>query len=208
MKFCGNCGKQIEDNANVCPYCGTPQGGGRPQMGGQPGGFPGAGQFGGQFGGFQAAGAKSEGLTLPKILMLAGGGLTFLACFFSAITVSAGGWGLDYSVGLSMFSVGFMGVLVFLLALAVIALVIVDAFVKPMGMIPLIVGAVDVLWFIIMFIYLLVQKGNANSLMGGGVEAYGVSAGASLGFGFWLYLIASLVIAAGTVLAFLNSQKR
>ena len=24
MKFCSKCGKEIEDNATVCPYCGVP----------------------------------------------------------------------------------------------------------------------------------------------------------------------------------------
>ena len=24
--YCKNCGKEIDDNANVCTYCGTPQG--------------------------------------------------------------------------------------------------------------------------------------------------------------------------------------
>ena len=208
MKFCGNCGQQIDDDANACPYCGAMQGGARPQMGGQPGGFPGAGQFGS----FQAGGAKSEGLTLPKILMLAGGVLAFLSCFFSVIKISVSGFGMDMSEGVSMLGVGFVGVMAFLLAIAVIALVIVDTFVKPLGMIPLIVAAVDVVWFVITFIVVLVQKGQANSLMGLedldlGVLGGSVGGGASLGFGFWLYLIASLVIAAGTVLCFLGKKK-
>ncbi|MBQ6734919.1 MAG: zinc ribbon domain-containing protein [Lachnospiraceae bacterium] len=206
MKFCGNCGKQIDDNANACPFCGTMQGGARPQTGRQGGGFPGAGQFAG----FQAGGAKSEGLTLPKILMLAGGVLAFLSCFFSVIKVSMSAFGESYSEGISMLGIGFMGVLALLLAIAVIALVVVDTFVKPLGMIPLIVAAVDVVWFVIMFIYLLVQKGRANSMLGLddlGSLGGSIGAGAGMGFGFWLYLIASLVIAAGTVLCFLGKKK-
>ena len=35
MKFCGNCGKQIDDNAIFCPYCGTRTNGDR-TVGGNP----------------------------------------------------------------------------------------------------------------------------------------------------------------------------
>ena len=31
-KYCGNCGTQMDDSANVCPSCGTPVGGAAPQQ--------------------------------------------------------------------------------------------------------------------------------------------------------------------------------
>ena len=34
--FCGNCGNQIPDDANVCPNCGTPVAGAAPQANSQP----------------------------------------------------------------------------------------------------------------------------------------------------------------------------
>ena len=32
MKYCPNCGSQVPENANNCPQCGTPLGGGQPNV--------------------------------------------------------------------------------------------------------------------------------------------------------------------------------
>lgn len=183
MKFCGNCGKQIDDNANACPFCGTMQGGARPQTGGQ-------------FGGFQAPKAKAGGLDLPKILMLAGFAVTFLFSFFAFVKVEI--WGFSESV--NIFGCGFLGILGFLIILGGLAVVIVDAFVKPLGMIPVILGCVQVVWMIILAIYVAVSLGGEVGELAGDAVSKGI--------GFWFYIIGSLVVAAGTVLSFLGGKRR
>ncbi|MBQ6734730.1 MAG: zinc-ribbon domain-containing protein [Lachnospiraceae bacterium] len=199
MKFCGNCGKQIDDNANACPFCGTMQGGGAAGQFSQT-----MNQFGNQmsnqFNNLTAQvkqAKKSGGLTLSNIIMLAGFGITLVFSFFAFVKIKVEF--LNMSESISLLGCGILGILGFLIIIAGLVLVIMDSFVKPMGMVPLILGAVQVVWMIIMAIYVSVSLGGEYAeLLGDTV---------SKGIGFWFYIIGSIVVAAGTVIGFLGKRK-
>ena len=194
MAFCGNCGKQIDDSANACPFCGTMRAGAAP--GGQFGQAvnQAANQFTNQFNNFTAQAKSSGGLTLANILMLAGFGIAFLFSFFAFVKIDLG----IYSESLNLFGCGFLGILGFLIILGGIAVVVLDSFVKPMGKIPLILGLVQVVWMIIMFIYVFASLSSVSDWTGDAV---------SKGIGFWFYIIGSLVVAGGVVMSFIGGKK-
>ena len=188
MKFCTNCGKQIDDNAPVCGFCGAQQNMGAP-----------AGQFGGaQFGGFTQKGAG--GLTLPKIILLAGFGLSFIATFFPALREAVSAMFGEYSslfgeyenASAMFWATGFMGILLCLIIIGGLVVTALDIFLKPLGIVPFILACVQTGWFIICWIVWSV--GLTGMLM-------------SKAWGFWLMLVFTLVVCAGGVLSFLEKKK-
>ena len=189
MKFCENCGQQIDPHAPVCGYCGAPQATGgaapRPRKQSRSGGSS-------KSRGGKRGGGSFVSMSLPKFLMFLGAVTVFYAMFMPAFSMMGAGAGYRTS-GMPAVALGWIATFVALIALIV---VLVDVLFADLGIITVGAAALQLVWFIVVFIWLLVIKGD----VGAGV--------ASLGAGFWFYLLGTLVLTAGAVFTFLGGRRR
>ena len=192
MKFCGSCGQQIDDNAPACPYCGAQQ-------------FPGEAvpvrprRPKSNSGSRRKAPAGQISMSMPKFLMLIGAFTVFLSTFMGVIgsdgryiTMRVGGGGYN---GLGAVALGWIATIV---ALLVCLVVVADVLFTDLGILTIGAAALQLVWFIVTFIWLLIQVNK---------EEFSY-AELGLGAGFWFYLIGTIVLAAGAVLVFFGSKRR
>lgn len=138
-------------------------------------------------------------MPMPKFLMFVGAFTAFLSTFMGVIgtdgryiTIRTGGGGYN---GLGAVALGWIATIV---ALIVCLVVVADVLFTDLGIITIGAAALQLVWFIVTFIWLLVQVNK---------EEFSY-AELGLGAGFWFYLIGTIVLTVGAVLAFFGGRRR
>ena len=220
MKHCVQCGKQIDDHAPSCGFCGAVQPVMQPQYGSQ-------GVYGTQRE-VRTVQLPAMGMDLIfDIVKIVGLLLIFLGTFVALRRVSGSARELaeieEYiRMRYSMFSVNaFIGLLTMLLALAGIAVILADRFVTKLGIVKLAVPAASAVWtFLAIWIARALVPGRiVKSMVKAISEDWGIEYSLTAdemkdakeeivpllknGGGFWLLLLGVLIVIAGIVLGIL-----
>ncbi|MBR0093499.1 MAG: zinc ribbon domain-containing protein [Lachnospiraceae bacterium] len=220
MKYCVNCGKQIDMAANACPYCGAFQNRG--------------GAYG--YAGRQKAGS---GMSLFALITAIGFLLMLIFMFlplrgFNSTIPEEGIRQYVESgamVNASIFNANIaVGIITLLLVIAGLGTALLDLFVKPLGRLATLIESVSVIWtFIalwiayasaprtILYSVVVAEFGPGyDYIYNGGYQARMQEAMSSEFFwdclsakvGFWLMLVAIIITVAGIVLHALTRRKR
>ena len=176
--FCKNCGQQIQDGATFCPNCGTPVAQQPSQGAAQPSNGNGGKAF-------------NIDANILKLVGMGAGFIAFLSLLFSWL--SAEGEGLSFFGITSLASevsggYAFLWVLMIILTLAAVIAVVGFQF---LGKPKLSLYSCGV--FVLDIIVVLIVKGRINSLLMGWYTI-------SVGFGFILFFITTIVAIAAAIL--------
>ena len=209
MKFCISCGKEIDDNANACQFCGAmqgaaPQGAGYGAPQGTGYGAPQGAPYGAPVQGYAPAQRGGLKISIGGIVAFVGYLLMMIAIFVPMY--SAMGRGLSIRLIVTMattMSIGSgegAGVMMFLLfwlplIMAILGMICaaVSVFTRNKVLL-LVVTILEVIFAIIAIIVLVMAKSEAGPL-------------ASLSVGFFLYIIGIVVALVGMILDYAGKRK-
>ena len=207
MKFCGNCGQQLEDGQTFCPFCGTKQG--EVQQTTVPGqqateSAPNY-AYGTQYNQVpnQTLGyINGKGITVSDILLMVGYLLGIISIFLPHYITTIEVW-FDESrdTTYNLFEIGFIGFVTFFVFLGASIVFFVNKYQKPLGRTPYIMVAIQVVLY---FIYVKVRGAQVSALM----KEYPYTFACRKLIGAHIYFCAIVLIVAGIVMNYLKNKQK